>query len=372
MNIGRGSWLDLQRLQTKVTEQRLRLVHIQQEIERLYEEEDQLRCQNETDEATLNTKLQEGVQANLLQFCNEFEARIPRELRDMVYKYVCVSDRPIRVTGCIGDSEETALFGTSAITPQSNLINPQCVSKQISLEIQETYWSCNTFEVHYNLNTKWSTEEFTQFFHPDLRSQDGPQNEFGAAPYKSIRKLRVLVDSDDYSARILGNYTTIRGYWYYKDTNTFGQAAMTELDHRLRSLYIFKGLGKLHVEMVVRTRLLDQKPHYGFRDDDERQFANMLQSMRDSFYELKHSGVHVTVTLHNYSSSEQSTTWDLTPRLVLNAEEWHSEKHDRDPTITVSDHYILNTCPQRLRGSLSDHLWRRWRVRHLLPWFDED
>lgn len=48
------------------------------------------------------------------------------------------------------------------------------------------------------------------------------------------------------------------------------------------------------------------------------------------------------------------------------------EKHDQDPTITVSDHYILNTCRQRLRGSLSDYLWRRWGVRHLLPWFDEN
>ncbi|KAH7073087.1 hypothetical protein BKA63DRAFT_604734 [Paraphoma chrysanthemicola] len=372
MNIGRGSWLDVQRLQTKVTERRLRLVHIQQEIERLHEEEDQLRYQNEIDEATSNAKLQEGVQANLLQFCDEFEARIPRELRDMVYKYVCVSDFPVRVTSCAGDSEETAIFGTPAITPQNNLINPQCVSKQISLEIQETYWSCNTFEVQYNLYTKWSTEDFKQFFHPDLRSQDEPQDELSAAQYKLIRKLRVLVDSDDFSTRVLGNFTTIRGSWYYKETSTFGQAAMTELDDRLRSLYIFKGLDKLHVEMVVRTQLQDQKPQYGFRDDDERQFANMLQSMRDSFYELKHSGVRVTITLCNRCSSERSTTWDITPRLVLNAEEWRSEKHDQDPTITVSDHYILNTCRQRLRGSLSDHLWRRWGVRHLLPWLDED
>ncbi|KAH7077392.1 hypothetical protein FB567DRAFT_149168 [Paraphoma chrysanthemicola] len=238
--------------------------------------------------------------------------------------------------------------------------------------MQETHWSCNTFEVHYDLITEWSTEDFEQFFHPDLRSQDGPQDELGLAPFKHIRKLRVLVDSDNYSDGRLGNYTTMRGHWYHGDTCTFGQASMTELDHRLRSLYIFKGLGKLHVEMVVRTHLLTQKPHYGFRDDDERQFANMLQSMRDSFYELKHSGVRVTVALHNNCSSEPSTTWDITPRLVLNAEEWRSEKCDRDPTITVSDHYILNTCRQRLRGSLSDHLSRRWGVRHLLPWFDED
>lgn len=51
--IDHGLWLDLQ---TKVTERKQRLHTIQQEIQRLKEEEQQLRSQNEVDVAYVNSR----------------------------------------------------------------------------------------------------------------------------------------------------------------------------------------------------------------------------------------------------------------------------------------------------------------------------
>ncbi|KAF2866667.1 hypothetical protein BDV95DRAFT_194689 [Massariosphaeria phaeospora] len=106
------------------------------------------------------------------------ESKLPRELRDMIYKHLCVSDGPIKVD--IPDENKGA---GSVATPQmqadSHFLNPQFMGVQLAQEAAEVYYSSNTFKLYHDAHV--GTFLRNAPFIPDL------------APFKYVRDLEVRI-----------------------------------------------------------------------------------------------------------------------------------------------------------------------------------
>ncbi|KAH6868468.1 hypothetical protein BKA58DRAFT_195518 [Alternaria rosae] len=313
-----------------------------------------------------------------------FLTRLPREIRDLVYEYVCVFPDTIQIalSGQQGAPVDPVVIWSDAqLMDASYLAN----SEVVPTELSETYWSKNRFEVTVGLDTGMRAGGLDTFLLHGTVPSDKLFWRVFVRPWEKIRHLKVHVACEQWESdprygdtKMKDYYTTAYGLI---DDLTFAQAAMYKLEAQLTPLTRMRGREELHIEIEIDTRFAQEGPDVQF---SERHFVNIMESLRRTVCELLDSGVHVTVTLANIDYNEahlEPQTWDITSRFVVDAQERLSEQtqidtYNRETGYFVQPQAALYHCVSR--AALADMegfrqlLLRRWKVRYALPWIVDE
>ena len=329
-----------------------------------------------------------------------FLTRLPRELRDLVYDYVCVHPDTIQVAlpGQPGSRTDPSVVGSGGqLMDVSYLSNLEVVPTELS----ETYWSKNRFVIRVGLCTGMRADSLGTFLLHGTVPSDKPFWRVFVRPWEKIRHLKIELACEHWESDT--RYGQDKMSDYYKpayglgDDSTFAQAAVSKQEAQVYPLTRLKGREELHIEIEIHTTFAKDGADV---QQSERHFVNIMESIRQTVCELMDSGVRVTVILSNLDYNEVHRgpeTWDITSRFVLDAEEWRSvrtsstvitikadlqkekdeiEARDRETGYFGHPQAAMYHCVPA--PSLADMegfrelLLRRWKVRYALPWMEEE
>jgi hypothetical protein len=280
-----------------------------------------------------------------MSFCREFETtsadilkeeapplmvaflnKLPREIRDLVYGHLCISVDPIQAF--LPVKRETPANATF-IKSDDRLMNVSYLGDTIAIELSETYWSMNRFEVTLGLNGRPRDGSLDAFLSQGTLRNIKPFQTFYICPCKLIRRLKVNLACEQwecdsrYGEAKMKDYTT--GYGLIDDL-TFAQAAVSKLEALLAPLSLMAGREELHIEFEIHT-MFAQKSAAAELRSSERHFVNIMESLRMCVRALMHSRVHVTLTLSNtdfYEEERGPEKWDITSRFISTPLEWNN------------------------------------------------
>ncbi|KAI4663102.1 uncharacterized protein J4E79_004416 [Alternaria viburni] len=263
---------------------------ISQEMKELKKKQDAIKREVENLESSNTTREMDATSVHIVfkeapALMEPFLTRLPREIRDLVYEYVCVHPDTIQVAlpGQPGSRTDPSVVGSGGqLMDVSYLSNLEVVPTELS----ETYWSKNRFVIrvelaceHWESDTRYGQDKMSDYYKP---------------------------------AYGLG------------DDSTFAQAAVSKQEAQVYPLTRLKGREELHVEIEIHTTFAKNGPDV---QQSERHFVNIMESIRQTVCDLIDSGVRVTVISSNLDYNEVPKgpeRWDITSRFVLDAEEWRS------------------------------------------------
>jgi len=256
-----------------------------------------------------------------------FLIRLPREIRDLVYEYVCVHPDTIQVAlpGQPGARADPSVVGSDG-----QLMDVSYLSKWevVPSELSETYWSKNRFEITVGLCTGMRFDSLGTFLLHGTVPSDKPFWRVFVRPWQKLRHLKIILACEHWESDV--RYGQDKMSDYYKpayglgDDSTFAQAAVSKQEAQVYPLTRLKGREELHIEIEIHTTFAKDGADV---QQSERHFVNIMESIRQTVCELMDSGVRVTVILSNLDYNEVHRgpkTWDITSRFVLDAEEWRS------------------------------------------------
>jgi hypothetical protein len=257
-----------------------------------------------------------------------FATRLPREIRDLVYDYVCVFPDTIQVAL---SGQQAAPRDPVIVGSDSQLMDASYLSRSddsIPTELSETYWSKNRFEITVGLDTGMRAGALDIFLSHGTVPSDKPFWRVFVRPWKEIRHLKVNLACEQWESHPRYGESKMKEYYNTSygliDDLTFAQAAMSKLEAQVAPLTRMKGREELHIEIDIHTRFAQEGSDLQL---SERHFVNIMESLRACVCELMDSGVRVTVVMSNIDYSEAHLgphTWDITSRFVLDAEEWRN------------------------------------------------
>jgi hypothetical protein len=251
------------------------------------------------------------------------QAKLPREIRDMIYKHICVLPKPIQFSTLFTSPSEPVV---PLYTGLQILFSAPYLALATFREMWEVYWSLNTFEVKLGPGKDYDDEALVRLFqHSPLTAVSGVQVE---EPYQIIRHLRIRIP-------VTMGFNCIMTRSDRKEDLSTGQLAMIKLANQLVPVMLLRDRKNLHIEFLIDAefRRTTGTNHSDRTDQHERRFANILEALRRCYFTLKHSGVKVSLEVKNteHFGRIRSTTsrWDCTSRLVLNEEIWRKvRKHN--------------------------------------------
>ena len=256
-----------------------------------------------------------------------FLTRLPREIRDLVYEYICVHPDTIQVAlpGQPGAGTDPSVVGSGGQLMDASYLSNSGV---VPTELSETYWSKNRFVIRVGLCTGMRTDSLGTFLLHGTVPSDKPFWRVFVRPWEKIRHLKIELACEHWESDT--RYGQDRMSDYYKpayglgDDSTFAQAAVSKQEAQVYPLTRLKGRQELHIEIEIQTTFAKDGPDV---QESERHFVNIMESIRQTVCELMDSGVRVTVISSNLDYNEVPRgpeRWDITSRFVLDAEEWRS------------------------------------------------
>ncbi|PSN65822.1 hypothetical protein BS50DRAFT_574333 [Corynespora cassiicola Philippines] len=217
-----------------------------------------------------------------LAFFALFHRKLPRELRDMVYRHLVMQENKRVIVAYSKESD----LGSSLDHPQaytsagSKFLNPQHVGSEFAQEAAETYYWESTFCVY----DVFCGSMFVPHFRNLLL---GSRLKFGFRPYEFIRSL----DLGFTYARFRPDQ--VLGF----QGAEFQETAVSPVDCK-QTHDLLQLLSKIPHKKIFRLDLtLDTDVRRGVLEDCS--FFNLMEAIRAPVYNLIHSGANVFITHHN-------------------------------------------------------------------------
>jgi hypothetical protein len=139
--------------------------------------------------------------------------KLPRELRDIIYKHLCVYPEPILLSKKVGPAAER---NASGLYQDNALLKPSYIREPEAMELHEAYWSQNTSEINVGLRDGyWGLDK-------PICTAGHYVGEVWIDAYRHIRHVRVHVDT--HSKLGPQNYDSVRA-GFIEDTS-LGQLGM--------------------------------------------------------------------------------------------------------------------------------------------------
>ena len=238
-------------------------------------------------------------QLDCQQITSRMEAKLPTELRDMIYMHICVADEPVPIIPIANnvpyDSPEYDLLSDEEpMQPHSRFMNPSWVGKTMSQDAAKLYYSRNTFEVSVGPE-KWYHDlgvflRVTPFW-------------LKITPYRLVRSLIVNVKME-YFWQLVDYMTPTE-----LDKSKKERELLLQTYNSIKCLALLEDRKRLSLIINILTRF-DSESGFGWHDED-REFLNFLEVVRAPVYEMIESGVDITV-VHENSFRGRMIQRDLT------------------------------------------------------------
>ncbi|KAF2108564.1 hypothetical protein BDV96DRAFT_587433 [Lophiotrema nucula] len=294
--------------------------------------------------------------------------KLPRELRNMVYEALCPTDELIRLA-------DPVCGPIWAGSEQYHVLDSDYVGNEVAIEAAETYYSRNHFDVDVGI--------LDHFLSAQLPG--------GLKPYDLISHIRVRSGDEQ-----VYKYIYMDGALDYDGLKLqleYIRMVSTKLQH-LKPLRL---MNRLNIEFCVLTvNWWNPGYRFGLPLLTEVHLFNILETLRDTMYELKFASAKVTLTCDSFTddrdyydadngtqedseehdvameTDEYSMRRDMTNLLALTEERWRKEQVG-DSTWAPGKSFLSLLLPTYENDSndpmvllFRNNLERRWGTRHLL------
>jgi hypothetical protein len=281
------------------------------------------------DESTTNFRLYEALDHRArhegLQLAELMCSKLPMELRNLVYQFLCIDDQPIpvgpyyhfrRYGPHVDEDSNMALATTLSIgrvkfdhserpdpailMPDNDIFKEYYLGPQVAPEALMTYLTSNTFSV---CNVKGGITGFLGF-DPESIVQ----------PLENVRKLQIRI-KHEHSNVLLGQNLPM------------GPASHRErfanecnfLRNTKNSLDILQQLPQktqpLQLEFILMTA-------FGGDGDEHRRFINLLEAVRNTIYALMYDRDDANVTIIHHDELLSAFPRNITALWSLSKEQW--------------------------------------------------
>lgn len=276
--------------------------------------------------------------------------KLPIELREVVYRFLCIEDQPIPVgpyyhfrpyhsssNNSSGDQLASALsIGRSLIDhregpspdilmPDSHIFKSTYVKTSIAHEMREAYFSNNTFSI---CNVDMGIFNFVYGRITDTSTLSPPSHTHPGGRVASFRVDRV----EDLPAFQFTNKLQLRLKYEHMDAAITKDVPVSPLARRetfanecaflrnsknsLSSLQCMQaGHKTLEIEFIIMTAM--EEP-----GGEERRFINILQSLRNTIYALKYDRKDSRIKVIHHDEHISSFPRNITALWSLTGEQW--------------------------------------------------
>lgn len=276
--------------------------------------------------------------------------KLPIELREIVYRFLCIEDQPIPVgpyyhfrpydpssNKTSSDQLASALsIGRSLIDhrerPSSDILMPDShvfkstyVNTAIAHEMRKAYFSNNTFSV---CNVEMGIFDFVYGHVTDTSALSPPNRTYpsGIVPisrvdmaddlpaYKLASKLQVRLKYEHMNSAITENVPVAP----IGRRETFANECsfLRNSKNSLSALHCMQaGHETLDIEFIIMTAM--QEPR-----EEHRRFINILQSLRNTIYALKHDRNKSRIKVVHHDEQVSPFPRNITALWSLTKEEW--------------------------------------------------
>lgn len=358
------------------------------------------------------------ARAECLQLATAMQKRLPAELREVVYQFLCIEDRPIPVGpyyhfreyhGPIRDSrispslvartsrhsgvdidsddeeigvedvvlempdgrmkrDHTIKPPSDMILPSSHIFNPRYMGPTISFEAQKLYYTSNTFSLctvnqaiyHFlQLHTGYSMRRWKDGIPVSMPTDLVLVPPF--LPRNHVQNLQIRIKAERLNSTEPLNGTDDEGRWALE------KDMLQSIGDNLSSLHaseVSNRSCKSNVELVLMTKMTSLA-HDVDGELDTRHFVNILEAIRSTVYTLVHDWNDCTVKITHVDDYLSPFPRDLTEIFSLPPTEWHHERLSCDQEGNECDaQYFVAPKGIRLRQSIHisamDRLRERW------------
>lgn len=362
------------------------------------------------------------AQTECRSFSALFYQKIPKELRDLVYSYLCVEDRQIPIGPYHHyrkyeprGKEDGASYSNTQYFPRSgdlhtelsdgkiridhdiypqddillphyHIFNASYVGAEVALEALKTYYQCNSFSV---CNIEGGLDDLCTATKYGSSTSD-------LVPVDHIRDLQIRVKLEHFDAEneaITGD-TGARLRRFTEQQCVLRRTIETLQKFRFRMRTTSPQ--ELNLEIVLMSELHDSSIRPGVLS--QMHVTNFLQTVRTLVYELLHDHSHATVRVTHQDDGLFTFPKDHTRLFNLTKEQWdfvrtaqshsrlwscltdcHQEKAQQQPHQDWSQHFWLHPVTKGeifesemidLGGysldSLDDFVSKRWGVDNIL------
>ncbi|OAL07017.1 hypothetical protein IQ06DRAFT_263626 [Phaeosphaeriaceae sp. SRC1lsM3a] len=328
--------------------------------------------------------------------------KLPIELREVVYRFLCIEDQPIPVgpyyhfrpyhsssNNSSGDQLASALsIGRSLIDhregpspdilmPDSHIFKSTYVKTSIAQEMREAYFNNNTFSI---CNVDMGIFNFVYGRITDTSTLSPPSHTYPGGRVASFRVDRV----EDLPAFQFANKLQLRLKYEHMNAAITKDVPVSPLARRetfanecaflrnsknsLSSLQCMQaGHKTLEIEFIIMTAI--EEP-----GGEERRFINILQSLRNTIYALKYDRKDSRIKVIHHDEHISSFPRNITALWSLTREQWEYEKKankdkqtwDADFYLSPSERCDVNPCGGFCEHDMDDFLQERWGISNAL------
>lgn len=272
--------------------------------------------------------------------------KLPKELRDMVYSYLCLEDRQVPIgpyyhfrkyepqqgTDKVkhtntefhprsGDLQTDLSDGKirtdhdiypedDLILPNNHIFDASYMSREVVLELLKMYYQSNSFSV---CNIEGGLDGLCSSI---VCNSDGSILDF--VPLDYIRELQIRIKCEHFDAVVRSPAIDTRPR--LKDL----AAKMSFLQHTVESLQVFREKiqttsHELNVEIVLMSNISNNSY---FGASRPVHVINLLQTVRNMVYELKHNREHTTVRVTSQDDDLWAFPRNYTGLFNMTKEKW--------------------------------------------------
>ncbi|KAL1651691.1 hypothetical protein SLS61_005354 [Didymella pomorum] len=329
--------------------------------------------------------------------------KLPKELRNFVYGYLCLEDRRIPVGPYYhfrkyepypgleaqysatlycprnGDLQTELADGKiridhdiypeeDLVLPRSHIFDPSYLSQDIVLELMEMYYGSNSFSVcnvEGGLNELCTAIPFSSAL-----------SEF--VPIDHVRDLQIRMKFEHckpHDCTMKRARGCFHSSYYFKDESQLRDAVDSLEAFRTR---IARLSHETNIEFILMTDLDTPQDDQLAKTNAKAYFTNFLQSIRNTVYELLHERGRISVRVTHQDDGLMAFPKNYTGLYTMTKDQWEYEKSQQPPNedwdnscwiLPIESSRLTTQHQVELGGynldDLEGILYSRWGVSHI-------
>lgn len=277
--------------------------------------------------------------------------KLPIELRNLVYEFICIEDQPIpvgpyfhfrpynrkmdsdRLASALSNGrlriDHTERADPAILMPYSYVFNPAYVGPIVKVEMQKVYLANNTFSicnVDQGIDTflRWGSSRRIPDPVMPLGTPFGPGSGFSVVIENAlclikagefVRRLQIRVKCEHYDNHEPWDMAHYRRDLFATECGILRNARIT-LEPLL---FLLQQDQPLELEFIIMTAL---RPDAMAVECQQRYFINLLQALRNTFYILIYDRGNTKIRIVHHDDKISAFPRDITALWSLTKEQW--------------------------------------------------
>lgn len=286
--------------------------------------------------------------ASLTKLNSAMHARLPTELRSMIYAYLLPTEDsasfwlpeydPYFDDPDLEDSVTTKRSfdaGTQDTDKPGAWLNPAYVGKNMARDLAEIYYSSRSFSL--------DMRNMSQFLHED-------RTDSGFKPMEHLRKGLTI--------RVMTTMTYAENGWVWSSIEN-EQDVFDRIYTTLKDLLLLSHLPKMPVTICICTCSVASESEV----ESVRRFYNIMEAVREPIYDLLHAGVDLKIWDEPLFSCVANNDSQMTQEGSLNQfamgkDEWHKERQSHGTSWVPSSNFVTREdCQEDMLRQLLEQRW---------------